>query len=174
MLQSIDFISSILINSFLLGTLLNFALSKRVFKVEFKRVQNWLGITLVVGLILSYGLFVLEHLFDVDYGQRKTMRPISEYSSWYLFLCFYPLLFLALNLFTKLRQNKIVSLTTLLVFYPRMMEFIVIYTITDCSFSDLNHAYTDPIRQILIAGPVLYVTIVLVERYVFKSMSKNE
>jgi len=161
MLQSVEFISSILINSFLLGTLLNFALSKWVFKVEFKMVQNWLGIILVIGLILSYSLFALEHMFDMDYGQRKTIRPISEWSAWYLFLNFYPLVFLGLNLFKKLRQKKIVSLTTLLIFYPRMIEFIVIYSTVDLSFSELNHAYTDPIRQILITGPLLYLIIVI-------------
>ena len=161
MLQSIDLISSILINSFLLGTLLNFSLSKWVFQVDFKKVQNWLGITLVMGLILSYGLFVMEHFFDVDYGQRKHIVPISEWSTWYLFLNFYPLAFLALNLFARFRQNKFVSLASLLMFYPRLMEFIIVYSINDLTFSEINHVYTDPIRQILITGPVLYLAIVL-------------
>jgi len=162
MLSKVSFLISLLINSFLLATLLNFALSKRLFNVDFKKVQNWLGIIFITGIVLDYVNFLgFPGRFP---GEESLGSLLSRMTPFYLFLLFYPLILVGLNVPKKLRVGRIVPLVSLILFYTRLIPFYIVYFTNDYSFSEINHVYTDPVRQVIIAGPVLYIVLALLTK----------
>jgi hypothetical protein len=153
----------------LLGTLLNFTLSKRLFKVKFTKVQNWLGIILMLGIVIG---FVENYMIFTN--QDNPAPLLSKKSMQYTFRLFYPLIFLGLNLPSTLRKGGGVPLVSLIIFLSPLFEFYIIWKMNGLSFSAIDHVSTDPIKQILIAGPMLYVTLVLIQRYLIKNKTINE
>ncbi len=162
----IKILSELLISSFLIATLLNLAITKPIFKEDFKLIQYWLGLGLILGLGLNYILMVSQLWTNrLDPGALFTFKPWNAHFGYNLMLI-YPLIVLAFNLPYQLRTHKIVAILSMLMFLPRMFEFFLVYTVSDVTFSTMNAAYTDPMVRIFIAGPVLYGLTLMLEKFI--------
>lgn len=171
----IELAIQILINSFLLAKLANLGMTRMVFRQEFGKIQNWIGVVCLIGLSLNYVLFFKDLLLSEAYA----LETVYDFKEWdkhtglnLMFL--YPLVLIALNLTYKLRTNKIVAILSLLMFVPRLLEFSIVYFTSDVTFKTMNSVFTDPMLQILIAGPVLYGLLVLKENVAQKKFKPTK
>jgi hypothetical protein len=159
-MELLEQLSEIFVNSFLLATLANLTLTKILFKRNFETIQNWLGLTILSGLCLFYVLNIIQGLY-ADSAYRDSIFDLKEWEvHWqYNLMLLYPLVVISINLIRRLRVKKVVAVLSMLMFLPRLMEFFIVYTVSNVTLGTMNSVYTDPMLQILIAGPILYVVI---------------
>jgi len=161
-MEPLKLLSEILIGSYLLATLANLLLTQSVFREDFGQFQNWLGQVLLFGLVLNY-IVVFTQRFLVDTTDFFALK--SWDNNWsYNVMRLYPLFVIGINITRRLRAKKIVAVLSMLVFIPRLMEFFIVYTVSDVTLKTMNSVYTDPMLRILIAGPILYGMILLVRK----------
>jgi hypothetical protein len=173
-MDTIELLIEILISSFFLATFANLTLTKFVFKQDFGRIQNSLGLALLIGLGLSYALLVSQKMFTnlTDKGELFVLRSGKEHLFYNIMLVF-PIIVLALNVTRTLRTKKIVAILSMLMFLPGLMEFFIIYTISDVTFMTMNSVYTDPMLLILVAGPIFYAIIILLVKLRVPTVSSS-
>jgi len=168
-METLNSISEILISSYLISSILNLFFSKSVFKIDFKFIQNKIGIVLLFGLLLYYGIFGLRLLIAWYSGDSledfRLTRFYTEPENYgYNLILISPLIAFIFNLTRKLRTKKYVILFTSLIFFPRIMSFLIVYLSSDVTLATINRVYLNPLLMVMIAGPLLYFILISIEK----------
>ncbi len=168
-MEIITYISEILMSSYLIASILNLTLTNKIFKLNFKLIQNKIGIILVFGLVLFYGILVIRLLLtlNVDNSFDDIRLPKFYLDLEYLLydlMTISPLLAFVLNIINRLRIKKYTILITSLMFLPRTMSFLIVYLTSDVTLVTINRVYLNPILILFISGTVLYIILLSIEK----------
>jgi len=126
-----NYLSSLLISSYLLATLANLLFTKRLFGQSFAQIQNWVGLVLVIGIITDLALRITKYLSlegELSVGFLES-RSWDEHFFLNLMIV-YPLIILTINATAQLRK--------MLTFVPEILEFFIVYTTSNITFSKMN------------------------------------
>ncbi|MBI1289069.1 MAG: hypothetical protein GC178_15995 [Flavobacteriales bacterium] len=170
------FISKLMVNAYLLASILNAVLTKRF--LNYERLQNSIGIIFVLGNVL-FSATILFTLFKTWYsgvaneefvyegispGQALSRRGLL--AVWWVIAT-------ALNAFRSLRTKRLTVFLTFLCFLPYFIEFFVVYTVSDVTLKTINRVYLVPLAEMFVAGPILYGSLVCWETGILFRKSKD-